>query len=91
MFHFKFCAAIIVAYIVVGIKCADENTEFPRDVENLLNHLPQHIEEALNLEEDHEKQEQNRTFPLLGQCSRDFRRIFTSLLRRKIWAFKGMF
>lgn len=86
MFRIKYCVLITIAFLVVAINCADHNDAFYKDVEDLMNHLPQHMEEALNLEE---KQEQNRSFPLFSQCSRDFRRIFTSMLRKKIWAFKG--
>lgn len=89
MFRLKFCAIILIAFSVVAINCADNNYTFDHDVENLLKNLPQHLEEALDQEEIIEKQGQNRTLPFMSKCSRDFRRIFTSLLRRKIWAFRG--
>lgn len=91
MFRLKCCAIILIAFSVAAINCADNNNgAFDEDVENLLNNLPQHLEEALNQEEIIENQGQNRTLPFMSKCSRDFRRIFTSLIRQKVWAFRGM-
>lgn len=77
--------------------CEDEFDFFEDVSMDLIQNLPKYLKEAVDLLEKEESANvlngtEYSLFPRISQCTKDYLRIYTSLLRKKRreWAFKGI-
>lgn len=86
--------ALIGMVWLVRIASAGENGTYLEIAEDLIQHFPRYMEEALRLELKEEEKNRGTNPPdqfWFGRnsCFRDFLRIFNGMRKRKMWAFKG--
>lgn len=87
MFQFRICALLGIG-LLVGFAIGAENDTFLDDIADVVNHLPQYLEKAIRLNEFQYVEKSNSTS--VKQCFVDYGHIFSGIVRRKMWAFRGM-